>query len=276
MAVQRYPGLPQILSTLRLQIHEVGEVDLGPEWDHRGVCSPFHRLYFVAGGDGFVTTQKTRAELKKGSVWFLPAGMTADYRCRSRVRKGYLSLNVEWLPGLDLFVGVQEPASLGTWEAHGESVWPWPGRPGQRTFTLAMTAGIWQRLAILPHPSPAKSLPGSESVDRMEPVLAYLDENLSAGLTVAAMAKRAAMTPGTFTREFTRILGRTPKDFLGERLYHRAATLLLAQELPVRVLATQLGFDDEFYFSRWFRRHSGLSPTAFRKQSMTGVLPGES
>ena len=31
-----------------------------------------------------------------------------------------------------------------------------------------------------------------------------------------------------------------------------------------RALAALLGFQDEFYFANWFRRHAGISPGQFR------------
>lgn len=267
MPVLRYPGLPQVLSSLRLVIHEIGEVDLGPQWHYEKITSPFHRLYFVAGGDGRVTWGGGAAELRPGSIWFFPAGLTADYTCRSRVRKGYLSFNVEWLPGFDLFTGVKAPHLLGKWRG-GSGVWPWPGRPGERGFATALTAGCWEVLSKLPHPSPARDLPHGESADGLAGVLSYLEENLSARLTVAQLAQRHGSRPSVFAKVFLHILGKSPKTFLMERLFSRAATGLLAEDLPVKALASRLGFEDEFYFSRWFRKIAGASPTAYRQRGM--------
>lgn len=267
MSVIRYPGLPQVLSSLRLLIHEIGEVDLGPQWHFEKIASPFHRLYFVAGGDGQVSWGGGVAHLRPGTIWFFPAGLTADYGCRSRVRKGFLSLNVEWLPGFDLFAGVKAPQLLGKWRG-GPGYWPWPGRPGERGFATGLTAGCWEFLSKLPHPSPAQDLPHGEAADSLSGVLTYLEARLSAKLTVAQLAQQHGLGPAAFAKEFQRILGKNPKIFLMERLFNRAATGLLVEDMPVKTLGTKLGFEDEFYFSRWFRKMSGVSPTAYRQRGM--------
>jgi AraC-like DNA-binding protein len=44
------------------------------------------------------------------------------------------------------------------------------------------------------------------------------------------------------------------------------ARLLLADDrLSVKDVAAQLSFSSEFYFSHFFRRHTGMSPTRFRR-----------
>ena len=44
----------------------------------------------------------------------------------------------------------------------------------------------------------------------------------------------------------------------------RAAELLLHSDEQIRSIAGQCGFQDEFYFSRWFKKHRLLSPLRYR------------
>jgi len=41
--------------------------------------------------------------------------------------------------------------------------------------------------------------------------------------------------------------------------------LLIGTAYPVAEIATRTGFNDEFYFSRAFQKHTGVSPLAFRR-----------
>jgi len=60
------------------------------------------------------------------------------------------------------------------------------------------------------------------------------------------------------------------KAYLQRRLVQRASELLLTSEQTVRHIAEALGFADEFYFSRWFKRQVGVAPTRFREQARGG------
>lgn len=53
-------------------------------------------------------------------------------------------------------------------------------------------------------------------------------------------------------------------SLLLDRLIKEAKWQLLHSEKSVKVLASELDFKDEFYFSRWFKKHTGLSPSHFR------------
>lgn len=45
----------------------------------------------------------------------------------------------------------------------------------------------------------------------------------------------------------------------------KASSLLLNPNMLISDIAKRLGFNDEFYFCRFFKHNSGLSPTEFRK-----------
>jgi len=57
--------------------------------------------------------------------------------------------------------------------------------------------------------------------------------------------------------------GLSPKEYLNRRIILEAYRFLLYEGLPVKELASRLGFADENYFSRFFRRQSGESVSEF-------------
>ena len=60
-------------------------------------------------------------------------------------------------------------------------------------------------------------------------------------------------------------LGKTLTELIRERLVKQAKWELLHTLKPVKQVASELGFDDEFYFSRLFKRATGCAPTFFRE-----------
>jgi AraC-like DNA-binding protein len=53
-------------------------------------------------------------------------------------------------------------------------------------------------------------------------------------------------------------------EFLRRVRLDQAKLLLLDERLAVKEISSKLGFSSEFYFSQWFRRETGISPTHFR------------
>ena len=60
--------------------------------------------------------------------------------------------------------------------------------------------------------------------------------------------------------------GRSPGHILRQEIALEAKRLLIHSELTAAEIGFKLGFDDPSYFGRFFKRESGLSPTAFRQR----------
>lgn len=63
--------------------------------------------------------------------------------------------------------------------------------------------------------------------------------------------------------------GRTLTELIRERLLKHAKWQLLHTLRPVKEVAWEVGFADEFYFSRLFKKATGMSPSAFREFETT-------
>jgi AraC-like DNA-binding protein len=83
-------------------------------------------------------------------------------------------------------------------------------------------------------------------------------------LTLAQLARDAAMSPYHFLRVFRAVIGTTPHQFLLRTRLHRAAVRLRRSAEPVSTVAFDVGFDDLSTFNRRFRRVMGASPSTWR------------
>jgi AraC family transcriptional regulator, transcriptional activator of pobA len=59
-------------------------------------------------------------------------------------------------------------------------------------------------------------------------------------------------------------LNKTLSQLIAERIIVEAKRQLYLTATPVKQIAFELGYDDEFYFSRFFKGHVGVSPQLFR------------
>ena len=59
--------------------------------------------------------------------------------------------------------------------------------------------------------------------------------------------------------------GKSPKDYIQDKLVIEAKRLLLFSEMSSKELAYEIGFEEPSHFNTFFKKHSGHSPIAFRK-----------
>lgn len=116
--------------------------------------------------------------------------------------------------------------------------------------------------------SPKASSCGPGTVDLRHPVLVQLrdliEENYHTLHSPADYAKRLHLTPKTLGRIVREHLGTTPTDLIRNRILIHAKWQLLHTLKPVKEISRELGFSDELYFSRLFKKATSYSPTFFR------------
>ena len=66
--------------------------------------------------------------------------------------------------------------------------------------------------------------------------------------------------------------GISPKEYLTRFRVRQAKSLLKETALPVSAVAASVGYEDNLYFSKVFRRVSGISPTEYRKADMSNIV----
>jgi AraC-like DNA-binding protein len=83
-----------------------------------------------------------------------------------------------------------------------------------------------------------------------------------------SLARRCNMSVSTFQRRWNESMGITPARYaLGLKL-QEACRLLIETSDSISEVANACGFDDEFYFSRCFRRQFGSPPRTYRKEHL--------
>jgi AraC-like DNA-binding protein len=81
---------------------------------------------------------------------------------------------------------------------------------------------------------------------------------------VDQVADDCGMPTSTFRRRFSAAVGMSPREFSLAHRLQRARDLLLDRQLSIAEVAERLGYRDVFFFSKQFRQHTGMPPTAFR------------
>lgn len=90
-------------------------------------------------------------------------------------------------------------------------------------------------------------------------------EQPAAAHTVESLAQIAGMSRAAFAERFARSYERTPLDFVQTVRMRTAAQLLTMTDLPIKTIASSIGYASRSYFSRAFRAYYGLDPRSYRE-----------
>lgn len=82
---------------------------------------------------------------------------------------------------------------------------------------------------------------------------------------VSDYASLLHVTPNHLNKAVRQITQKTPSKWIDETLVTEAKILLFQTNDPVHQIASDLGIDDQSYFSRLFRKYEGLTPLQYRK-----------
>lgn len=91
-----------------------------------------------------------------------------------------------------------------------------------------------------------------------------LEENYFNNLSVNAYAELLSVSSKTLATIVKHMVGKSPSEVITERIILQAKRLLKFTALQIQEIAFQLGFSDDSYFVKYFKRHVGVSPNAFR------------
>lgn len=98
-----------------------------------------------------------------------------------------------------------------------------------------------------------------------------VDRHFKDHWTVAAHASAMAITPTHLNRVCRNVLGRSALEVIHERLLLEAKRNLIYTSMTVKEVSNALCFSDPAYFTRFFAKNAGQSPTAFRKARREGA-----
>ena len=95
-------------------------------------------------------------------------------------------------------------------------------------------------------------------------IIHYMDTHLNEKLSLDLLCNRAYMSRGTFTKTFKDVTGITSKDFILSSRLSKASTLLIFTDKKLDEIADDVGFYDNSYLTRSFRKMYGMSPMQYR------------
>lgn len=96
--------------------------------------------------------------------------------------------------------------------------------------------------------------------------LKYIDENYTKEIDIKELAKQEHISYTYFRTIFKKKTGTSPNQYIITIRLRNASLLLKQTELSIKEISESVGFADQMYFSRIFKKRFGMTPKEFRKQ----------
>lgn len=107
----------------------------------------------------------------------------------------------------------------------------------------------------------------------LQPAFDYITNDLSSPKVQTVAAKLCHVSPGYFSRQFSKETGMNFTEFVMHQKIDHAKKLLLQTDLSISEISDQLGFSESGYFIRTFKKYESITPLAFRKYFSDELFP---
>ena len=234
---------------------------------------PYNRIYAIHPESGCKVSfigkrgcEGARKLLLPGHIYFIPAGFFLEYDFSPRLTFFAIHFSLTFFYGMDLFHNNNTLLSCYDDERVISQIW----RELEKKGSLEKTMRIKSRLFLLAsHFFFFLSLKFdriSREKKKYTPILEWIHRNPHAGLSVKELAEKGGLSVDSLSRNFSKDMGITLKQYLNQELTKEASRYLLCSDLRIKEIAESLRFSDEFYFNRFFKKQTGQSPGNFRKR----------
>ncbi|AOM78388.1 helix-turn-helix domain-containing protein [Pedobacter steynii] len=273
----------------------VDYVKLTSKWNYRNVISPYYRIYYIDGGSGLIADQKNTLQLEPGYFYIIPSFTLCNFGCSDHLSQYFVQFFEESADGVSLFARSRIVSKIQATKLDislfKRLLEINPGRGINRSddprvyeknifykeyqelnncqniASYLETQGILlQLVGRFLHPQLHLRHSDNQAPVKIVETVGYILVNLHQELSVALLASRVNQNPDYFSRQFKIFTGERPAKYILDKRIERAQYLLATSRMTYSEIAIQTGFDSLSYFSKSFKKRTGMPPRAYKRQ----------
>lgn len=260
-------GLNGLINDRQIEIINSGRETLEREWCWNDAAMPYNCLYFIPRGEsGWLRTAEDGViHMKPGYLYLVPKNLNFAYGTDGEFEQIFFHFhcNIKKESAFDALEGLGKIAYtyMPTESLEMAEIFD------IRDISSALTAKsiIYRAVASIAKKYDYYLSRQGEYSDITAAAIGYIMRNLSARLDAREVTEAVHVSRSTLSKHFSAELGRSVKRYIMSLVIDEAKMRLRGGGESVCAIASDLGFSDQFVFSRSFKAHTGASPTAFRR-----------
>ncbi|MDP4183472.1 MAG: AraC family transcriptional regulator, partial [Bacillota bacterium] len=241
-----------------------------------------HELIFIKGGKGNIIIENKRYQFNEGLLLYVCPGElhsididVYEPRCFLSVHFSYANVNFndgKWDVKSELEILPLQPAQgfkdyFSIEDIFRKLVDSWNSKlPGYEFITRTLL----QQLLIAIYQNIRKQNQNYSSSLKVEKVIQYMHQNISTRVTMTELSELVQLSSSYLSRAFKETTGYSVIEYFNKIKIDKAKEQLIEGDKKVKEVARALGFIDEFYFSRIFKKLEGISPSEFYSRNVHG------
>lgn len=235
-------------------------------------CLKFHVFEYVKAGRVCIEANGKEYIAGPGDIYVLKKGLNVEYYTpkNEMVEKIWFNMRGRLLDKLFEAYELTDEVLVAHCDAENEinkihSALQSSGSSAAVTCKLALSVHeIIMKISLAGQQLDLSFNPASSMAERLKD---FLDARIYFKTSLGFIADFQKATDKYIIRVFKEKYGITPYAYLIQKRMEAAQELLRFTELSVKDIAAKLAFSDGNYFSRAFKKHTGVSPVEYRRQN---------
>ena len=235
--------------------------------DNRWICGerrfPFTRLYYICKGSAVLSCNGRTITMVPGNMYLLPANLPVSYHCPEYMEKFFLHVTLTTPEGFDMLSLIPRICRIPCSQSLLAQL---------REFSDSDDYGQLLQFKTLVSQNIADCLRAENISFPIKPyshetlqAMAYMQNNITVQLSGEQIAHAVGISPSSLHKRFKAETGMSLGAYQDDLLFNRAKQLLALRQLSIKEISQQLGFCDQYYFSRRFKAKMGKTPSQYRK-----------
>lgn len=247
-------------------------------WNIEKRTIPDHEFVLVIKGGGFVIIEDEKTVLKPGTLLYFHPGQVHSLESDSNNPLFFYAIhfsytyfeynnNIWSLEASDFFQNLQPIMMIGNnakiIDLFNEFNLSWTRK--EIGYELSCNGLFMLILRCIMRNSNENSTNFAVNI-KLESILTYIEEHIDKNISMKEISDLVSLSPDYISSQFKKYNGYPIIKYFNMRKIDKAKQILMERNDKIKDIALALGFKDEFYFSRVFKRFEGMSPKEFREK----------
>lgn len=228
-------------------------------------------LFFPLQGTISILSEDKQILLNTQNLYLFPSYHPCHMTYYSGSRVLYIHFTVQDISGLDIFrktngiriIRMENPLHIAITKQYFDN---------SLMAKIQWQSSLFQLICSLITPQILSEIDKFHASRKYHKLLQHIQKNCTPRMTVAQLAENMNISRSALSKGFQRRMGFSLKSYFQQLLIQRACQMLIDSNDSIAEIAFKLGYADQYYFYRIFKKHMRETPLQYRKASIHAKL----